>query len=339
MNYEIVNFESKDRWSQIVEKIGNSQLENQYNFINIFKKYKEEYIPELFYYKNRNSEVAYIYIKKKYSKNNFYHIFTPYCYGGFIINDESERFFSSFREEFNNYALKNKIITEFVRLHPMTFKCKDYFKHYFDIFKLHSENLYFDTKLSDNSFPYHNRKKRHLQIAKSNKELIFKFDDKLNFNQFFKIYNDNMKRKNVTGFLNFNKYFFDLINNNIKNSFYFPTVSFNNKIIAAAIFLKNKNFLDLYLAASDYDYLDKNANTLLFYEFVENIKKNYEFFQKIHLGGGSDNLKFFKSNFADTKKDYYIIKNIVNKNEYFKISNEKNLKKILESEFPDKKLI
>jgi len=148
-----------------------------------------------------------------------------------------------------------------------------------------------------------------------------------------------MEVKNVKNFFKFDENFFKNFYNNLKDDIYFPTISLNDKIIAGAIFLKNKKFLDLYLAASYPKAKEiKGCNHLLFHKFIKKIsseKKNIKF---IHLGGGSDNLKYFKSGFDHSEFDYYVIKNIINKDLFEKICKVKISNVNYNTIFPDQKL-
>tara|TARA_B100001250_G_C19215929_1_gene535747 strand:+ start:61 stop:537 length:477 start_codon:yes stop_codon:yes gene_type:complete len=148
-----------------------------------------------------------------------------------------------------------------------------------------------------------------------------------------------MEIKNIKNFFNFDEFFFENLYKCIKNDFYFPTISLNNKIIAGAIFLKNEDYLDLYLAAS-YPIAKeiKGCNHLLFHKFFSKIYNDFKKIKLIHLGGGSDKLKFFKNSFAKEECDYFVIKNIINKDLYEKILKIKISNINYNEIFPDKKL-
>lgn len=335
--YRVIKFENKKEWEFYLKKVDSSILENSHNFLNIFKNYFKDTEPEIFYFEKNNSKYIYVYLKSKVLIGDYYHVHSPYCYGGFLTNDDSEVFFSLFRKNFVEYCNENKIVTEYVRLNPITFKEKKFYKNYFDYFKLHSQTLYIDLKNGYNA-PFRESFRRKVKKASQNKNLSFTFNDQENFKNFFDMYNLNMEVKNVNNFLKFDKYFFENIDKYVKKDFYYPTIRLHDKIIAGAIFMKNNNFLDLYLAASYPEAKENNGcNHMLFHNFFRKVYSNKNDIKSIHLGGGSDTLRFFKSGFAPEKNDYFIIKNIINKELYEKIL-KININKInYDDFFPDKR--
>ena len=74
-----------------------------------------------------------------------------------------------------------------------------------------------------------------VRAAIKNKNLIFTFDNRKYFENFF-IYKSSMNVKNVKNFFNFGEYFFKILYKGIKNDFYFPTISFKNNIILEQYF-------------------------------------------------------------------------------------------------------
>jgi hypothetical protein len=76
---------------------------------------------------------------------------------------------------------------------------------------------------------------------------------------------------------------------------------------------------------------------MLFHNFFGKVYSDKNDIKFIHLGGGSDNLKFFKSGFAPEKNNYFIIKNIINKELYEKILKININKKNYDDFFPDKR--
>ena len=335
---KVIKFDNKLDWELNLKKTNSTLLESSYNFCNIFKNYLINTEPEIFYFESNKSKCSYTYLKSKTLIGDCYHIHSPYCYGGFSTNDESENFFSLFRENFVKYCHENRIVSEFIRLNPITHKENFFYKNYFDYYNKHCVNLYADLQ-KGYKIPLRENTKRLINSAKKNSNLNFTFDNSEKFQSFFHMYNSNMEIKNIKNFFNFDEFFFENLYKCIKNDFYFPTISLNNKIIAGAIFLKNEDYLDLYLAAS-YPIAKeiKGCNHLLFHKFFSKIYNDFKKIKLIHLGGGSDKLKFFKNSFAKEECDYFVIKNIINKDLYEKILKIKISNINYNEIFPDKKL-
>lgn len=78
---------------------------------------------EKFKYESEDGRVEYLFLKRKIelSKEEYYDIITPYGYGGPLFFPESSeklpKLTSDFREEFEDYCKKNKIVSEFIRFH------------------------------------------------------------------------------------------------------------------------------------------------------------------------------------------------------------------------------
>ena len=97
MNYEIINLDNNKRWNQILSYFNFDLTESSFNYCKVFYLYKNM-IPEMFYYESQNSKICYIYLKENIIQNkynlNYYHISSPYCYGGFLYNKNvDENFF------------------------------------------------------------------------------------------------------------------------------------------------------------------------------------------------------------------------------------------------------
>ena len=336
--FKAISFADKSSWENILKITESRMLETSYNFCQIFNNYLKNTTPEIFYFEEGLSKCTYTYLKSKTSIGDTFHIHSPYCYGGFSTNNNSEKFFSLFRENFVKYCEENKIISEFVRLNPITHNYTPYYKNYFDFYKKHCSNLYVNL-IEGYSKPSRENHRRLVKAAQNNAKLEFVFNNKENFDIFYKIYNSNMESKKINNFFNFKEFFFKNLLNYIGDDFFFPTISLENKIIAGAIFLKNNDFFDLYLAASYPIAREiKGCNHLLFHEFLKKISTDYKNAKLVHLGGGSEELKYFKSGFAKENCDYFVIKNILNKKIYSKLLNCEEEKIDYENVFPDKKI-
>ena len=82
----------------------------------------------------------------------------------------------------------------------------------------------------------------------------------------------------------------------------------------------------------------KGCNHLLFHKFIKKISSDKKNIRKIHLSGGTDKLKYFKTGFGQDKSNYFVIKNIINKNLYAKLLKTKISEINYDSFFPDKRI-
>lgn len=278
--------------------------------------------------KTENGEVINQFIKRQIpiSLNGFfyYDIVTPYGYGGPYIASctDKEKLLDDYNIQFSNYCLKNKIVAEFVRFHPI-------YKNYEDfktIYKSSFNRYTLGTNIKDYDDPVQSEFSKHTRRTIRtilNNGISFKMIEKptkKDVEEFKRIYYLNMERKEADDYYFFDDGYFNDIQKYYEGKFVIAESLYEGKIIAAGLYFVTDNNVHAHLSGTDTEYLHLSPAYILKYGTAIWAKEhgiNY-----IHYGGGTsaaeDNpLYLFKCKFAkNTKFEFWIGKKIWNTEVY-----------------------
>lgn len=279
---------------------------------------------EKFKYESEDGRVEYLFLKRKIelSKEEYYDIITPYGYGGPLFFPESSeklpKLTSDFREEFEDYCKKNKIVSEFIRFHPLL----DNYKH----LEKHLEIIYYHNTICMNlnneeqilSEMDHNARNKIKKAIKNN--VVIKSEgEEENIKKFIEMYYETMDKNNASDYFYFDEKYFKNLFELGKDKIELFNAYHEGKIITTTIILKGKEFIHYHLSANTEKGYKLSANNLLLFEIAKWGAKNG--YKNFHLGGGhagaEDNLFKFKNSF--NKKGilkFYIGKKIHNLEAY-----------------------
>ncbi|WP_158541042.1 GNAT family N-acetyltransferase [Sporosarcina sp. BI001-red] len=255
-----------------------------------------------------------------------YDIITPYGYGGPLITGGAE-VLKAFRKEFQLYCEQENIISEVITFHPIlenALAMESYCDLQF-IRKTTAVDLTDDLEsIRDN---YSSMNKRNIKKAHKN-GLVCKEVAKTpeNIGIFMDIYNETMNRQQSTSF-----YYFpvSVIEQQLLDTSFSKSrilfVTYGEQVIATTILLNSAHFAHYHLGGSDEKYLHLKPNNLIFDYMIELSKK--EECTLLHLGGGyeeDDGLFKYKTSFTNNNTfDYYLGKNILNRETYKLLVDEK----------------
>ncbi len=263
----------------------------------------------------------------KVDEKTYYDLITPYGYGGPFIKKSinEEQLLEDYEQLFQKYCLKNNIVSEFVRFHPI-------YKNHLPFKKIY--NTSFDrytlaTNIKDYEDPIHSEfskscRKTIKQVLKNG--VSFKLIDKPNRNdmeKFIEIYYDNMARKKADSFYFFENEYFDNIIDNYLEKIIIVQALYEEEIIAAGLYFVTDKNIHAHLSGTKKQFLHLSPAYILKYGTVLWAKE--QSFNFIHYGGGTDNhldnsLFLFKSKFAkNTKLEFYIGKKVWNVDVYDKL--------------------
>lgn len=241
----------------------------------------------------------------------YFDIETPYGYGGPVIKYDDESFKIQFEKEFNKFCLEKKIIAEFIRFHPLICN-ENLFRNNIFIIK-NRTTVYVDLRKSIKEiWENHIDSKNRNVIRKAEKNGLVVEESK-DYKEFINIYATTMERVDADSYYYFDEVYYEELFNNENVKLF--VVKFEEKIIAAAIFLKFNKFFHYHLAGSLKEYLKYSPNNLLLWKAMNYGKEQgCDFF---HLGGGltnslEDNLYKFKKKFSKDIRDFYIGKRVHN---------------------------
>ena len=323
MEFNIIDFTNKNKWKEIVE---NKEIYYQWEYIDAFYK-NGDGEPFLIYAKDENDNYVFnVYFKRdvandenlknEISKNEYFDLITPYGYGGVdIIGEKNEKLLQYFFNEFEKFCNNNSIVSEFVRLNPLTNNYELYKNTDYKILNI-SKTVYI--KLENEKQIWNNMESscRNKIRKAQNAELIVKsgFDRNM-FEEFVKIYTETMNRDNAKEYYFFKNDFFESIYKNMKNNAKIYTVYLQGKAINSLIAIYSGENAHYHLSGSSSQYMNLGANNLSLFEAAKDLCN--QGYKRFHLGGGyggddSPLLKFKKAFNKNGELNFYIGKKIFN---------------------------
>lgn len=320
---KVITVSNKQEWHSLLLKAGGADI---YYYPEYLELYRDQGEPVLFAVETEENCLIYPFLKRSLMKlkifadcsetEEFFDLTSPYGYGGHYTSAEGKEqseLIRTFGNEFNRYCRDNRVVSQFVRYHPLLDNQR-YGRSLVDV--------YFDRPtvaldLEEGSEKIWNNLSRTTKnrVRKAIKSgLIFRRGSSENdWESFFTLYSRTMESKNAAVFYHFSRDFFNCLRKNLGEKVRLFLVEQNRKTLAAAIFLCSDQFMHYHLGGSDPEGLKFAPNNLLFFEAgVWGAKQGYS---KLHLGGGysspSDQLFRFKQGFNKSAQyQFYLGKKI-----------------------------
>ena len=318
--------ESREEWNKTVKSFKNWDIYYLYEYTESMARHGDGK-QWLIYFKGENSRFCYpVHIKDIadfgafegiLKKGVYFDLSTPYGYGGPLSDSEiPEADQKEFDTYFKEFCRKNKIVTQFVRYHPLLSN-----QHTIDKVSEISEikdTVYIDTSDSDLIFSNMDSKNRNMirKAKKSGVEIIC--DNGEHLEDFINIYNSTMTRLDAKNYYFFERSYYEfLINEMGENTKFFYAV-LNGTIISSSIFFFNDNFMHYHLSGTLMEHRSYAPTNLLLYEAA--LWANERGIKKLHLGGGvgiEDSLFNFKKQFNKNGRiPFFIGRTIADQNAY-----------------------
>ena len=253
-------------------------------------------------------------------KQEFFDIVSPYGYGGIYLSEaarEDALFLRRFRNDFKKYCAKERIVSEFIRFHPLEQNQKA-FEDLYAIKQVNKNSVINLGRTDDEIFK--NIEKRHrysIRLAeKSGVEIVL--DNKFAYLPEFKsLYLSTNDRTQATKFYNFSGKFFQNLIQNFPDTVKLVVAKLEEKVVAASIFIFNPDHAYYFLSGANELALKVCANHLLLYKIA--LVANKEGKRFFNLGGGlkqGDALSIFKFGFSKLSVPFYVGTRIVDKEMY-----------------------
>ena len=330
MEFNVIDFSDKDKWKEIVK---DKEIYYQWEYVDAFYK-NGDGKPFLAYAKNNSNYVFNVYFKRdiaeeemfkeKIATNLFFDISTPYGYGGVeIVGDKDDELLNYFFSKFEEYCNANNIVSEFVRLNPLSNNHVLYQNTDYEVNAI-SKTVYIDLESEEKIWTEMKSTCRN-RIRKAKKlglEVKSGFNEKMMY-EFIDIYRETMSRDNATKYYFFNKDFFNSIYDDMKNNATIYTVYLEEKAIDSILVIYNGQNAHYHLGGTLSEYMKVGAHNLSLYEAAKDMY--FKGYKKFHLGGGyggddSPLLRFKKTfNKEGEMLDFCIAKRIFNSELYYKL--------------------
>ena len=338
LNTESLN--ESENWDEIVRSFSEYDIYYLSGYVKAFH-FHGDGEPLLFYYEGKDIRGINVVMKRdvaldehfkdKIPVNMYFDFSTPYGYGGWVTEGSgaTEELFKTYK----NWCMKNNIISEFVRYHPVI----NNFHISQDAYEAieHGNTIAIDLSSPEGiweNFTSQNRNK----IRKALKAGIKIYNGRYPeiFSEFQEIYNKTMDKDNATDYYYFKNEFYQSVMNDLKYGSQIFYAVYDNKLIAVSIVLGANGFLSYHLSGSLKEYQNYAPTNLLLYEVA--MWGNMNGFKTLHLGGGvggsaKDSLYQFKKGFYRKEPcKFYIGKKIFNQGKYDYLL---NLRKSLDNNF------
>lgn len=252
----------------------------------------------------------------------YYDIVTPYGYGGPMIleTNNGEKLKKEYSEAFGKYCSDHKIVSEFIRFHPIFQNYLDVDDSYDVIFSRHTVGTglegYDDPVQKEFAKSLRRDNRRALEKGVTVK-LLLSPDD---LSEFRRIYEETMDRNHADKMYYFSDDYYKILESDLRPYILEGQLHYKGEIIASELYFTAGNILHAHLLGSSKKMLELNAGGLLEAAAAKWGKEHG--FRYIHHGGGrssdpNDALFQYKKKFGkNTEFDFYIGKKIWNKDVY-----------------------
>ena len=306
------------------------------NYGKIYEKIENGKL-EIFEYEDENGKISNQFILReipiKINEETYLDIITPYGYGGPMIEEcvkgKEEKLKEAYIEKFKEYCYENKIVSEFVRFHPLFDNAKDFSKYYNTQYIRHT----LGTNLKNFEDPvkeeFSKSCRKNIRQA-INKGVTYKItEEPESINNFKEIYYSTMDRNNATDYYYFGDEYFEQILKYFRKNVLLVEAIYENKTIACGLYFIYGKTIHIHLSGTLNEYLFLSPAYILRYAVTLWGKEHG--YEMIHHGGGrsnseEDGLYKFKKGFAkNTEFDFGIGKKIWNENIYKELCRKKQI--------------
>lgn len=284
---------------------------------------------EVFEYKDDLGTIRHLFIKKKISlkleHKTYYDLTTPYGYGGPIITEllakeRKKELVAHFCSAFHAYCVEHKIVSEFVRFHPLKSNAKDFDACYQVHFRRHTTGVTLKGAEDpvQEEFSGSTRKK----IRKALKDgVTYRITvDPDNLEQFKDIYITTMKEVRADPLYFFDDVYFSKCLDYFGDKVILVEALYESEVIGAELHFRSGPVIHTHLSGSLYKYSHLSPVHVMTYAIV--LWADEHGVDIIHSGGGrtaapDDSLYLFKKKFGkNTEFDYCIGYKIWNEDIY-----------------------
>ncbi len=281
--------------------------------------------PLLFYYDANGTRGMNVVMKRdvacdpnfngKIEENKYFDFATPYGYGGWIIEGTDTK---SLFETYSNWILKNGIVSEFVRFHPMV-KNHNTCEDFYEVIQL-GEVVHMDLSSPEVIWKNITSKNRNM-IRKAVKNGIKIYNGRFPdiYEKFRIIYNKTMDKDNAKAYYYFKPEFYSSVLEDLPQNAQIFWAEKEGNVIAASLIITANGYMNYHLSGSLHEYYSLAPTNLLLYKAAlwgcENRYKT--FYLGGGVGSGKDNLFNFKRAFyKGILNHFYIGKKIYDEQKY-----------------------
>ena len=310
----VYTLEQSDKWDSIVHFFKNHDAYWLSGYVKGFQLHGDGE-PLLFFYEDDKVRGINVVMRRDIAKDEhfvgkipdgqYFDFSTPYGYGGWLIEGNStETLFKSYEE----WCVKNGIISEFVRFHPMV-KNHECCKVFYQVKRL-GEVVHMNLDSPEMIWNNITSKNRNV-IRKAIKNDVKIYNGRYPeiFESFRMIYNETMDKDDAEKYYYFEpEFYISILDDLPQNAQVFYAVK-DGVIIAASIILATNGMMDYHLSGNLQEYGPLAATNLLLYEAaLWGAANGYKsFYLGGGVGAGKDSLFKFKRAFYKGELNHFFI--------------------------------
>lgn len=327
MSLKVYSIQQSQEWDAIVRSFKSFDVYYLSGYVKAFQIHGDGE-PLLFYYESHDLRGINVVMKRdvaldsqftgKIEAGKYYDFVTPYGYGGWLLEGESDG-----RELFKLYedwCFKHQIVSEFVRFHPVL---RNHSTH--GVGEKYDVQALGGTIAMDLSSPeviWQNMiSKNRNMIRKAQKTGVVIYNGRYPeiFEKFRVVYNGTMDKDKADPYYYFEPAFYKSVLNDLAGEAQVFYAEFEEKVIAASIILRANGCLNYHLSGSLREYSNFAPGNLLLYQAA--LWGYANGCRTFHLGGGvgsqEDGLYKFKAAFyRGTPCRFHIGRKVFNKEMY-----------------------
>lgn len=313
-----------EQWDAIVHSFKEYDVYWLSGYVKAFEIHGDG-VPLLLYYSDGHTRGINVVMKRDIAKDGrfkgnipegcYFDFSTPYGYGGWIIEGKDVELL------FNNYILwleKNKIISEFVRFHPMI-KNHEKCRGFYDVVQL-GEVVHMElTSPEDIWNNTHSKNRNVIRKAIKNGVKIYNGRFPEIYDKFRIIYNATMDKDNAENYYYFGEKFYESLLEDLPQNAQVFWAEKEGRIIATSIMLATNGRMNYHLSGSLREFASLAPTNLLIYDAA--LWGYANGYKSLYLGGGvgsgEDSLfKFKRAFYKGNLNHFFIGKKIYNQEKY-----------------------
>ncbi|MGI9387566.1 MAG: GNAT family N-acetyltransferase [Methyloligellaceae bacterium] len=311
-DYTVLSSKQYDEWRDFYDRIALSHVFAAPKYIEFLSWYYG-YDAELFVYQYDDGFVYYPYFKRPLEgldklsgvdldlKGRF-DIHSSWYNGGPLCNDpdKMESVGPGFIEAFRDHVRRNAFVTEFVRFDT---NIGNHLLYPQDEVIFNRETVFVDlTKGPDDvwkGYTTQNRSRLKKALAAGVTIREHTSDDEAAWDDFVKVYQDEMVRKNAPHHLRFNEEFFHQYRRRVGRNTMLLGAWYEDKLVGGSVVVFDQHLSYHFLNASDPDHWKLGVNHVLYSDSIRWSQENG--FRLFDFMGGREGVFKFKKHFSKTR--------------------------------------
>lgn len=290
---------------------------------------------EVYEFQNALGSVRHLFIKREIpirlpDGETYYDLTTPYGYGGPVMRPadgvDKEELAQAFIMDFEQYCMRENIVSEFIRFHPVLKNAADFGDFYDTAFMRNT----IQTRLQDTKDPlmseYSPSVRRYIRKALKQGVEYRVYVNPDSLDEFRELYLQTMERNQADDYYYFDEEYFTQCVSLLRPQLVIVEVSWKQTVIAMSLNFASDGVLHVHLTGSLEEYHDLYAPNILQYALLRWGMEND--IKLIHHGGGrtndpDDKLYLYKKKYGRAQElEFHVGRKIWNREIYDQLCRE-----------------